>query len=135
MGRKSVFENEEIKKLFFSALKMGFSNEKACDYAGISEVTLYATINKGEKDLSQNKKNTVYANFVKEYKKAKAAFIMRHTAKIEKASEDGSWQASAWLLERRCASDYGRQVKISDDNNGILGKLLEALQENNDDEQ
>ena len=129
MGRKSVFANEDVRKQFFNALRMGFSNEKACDYAGISEVTLYATINKGERDISQGKTNTVYANFVKEYKKARASFIMRHTAKIEQASEDGSWQASAWLLERRCPNEYGRQVKISEDNNGILSKLLEALQE------
>lgn len=31
---------------------------------------------------------------------------MRNVANITRASNDGSWQASAWLLERRCPDEF-----------------------------
>lgn len=106
MSRKPAFSHEEVKKNFITAIKMGFSNEKACGYAGVSEPTLYAWLNKGEEDEKLGNTKTIYFKFFKEYKKAKSDFVMRHMVRITEASDNGNWQASAWLLERRCPQDF-----------------------------
>ena len=51
--------------------------------------------------------------------------------KIKEAGEAGSWQASAWLLERCCPDEYGRSIKVGTDN-GILGDLLSAMKSEED---
>lgn len=90
---------EDMKK----ALAMGLTNKAVCDYLGINETTFYAYYNQGEEDFNAGKK-TIFVKFFKSYKKAKADFRIYHLAKIRQASESGSWQASAWCLER-CMPD------------------------------
>lgn len=119
MGRKGVFYDEDIKKNFLSAIKLGLSYKKACDYAGISEPTIYAWINKAEEDEMKGKKDSVYVKFLKEFKKAKSEFTMRHVMRITQASDDGSWQASAWLLERRCPDEFALRNDINISNEKI----------------
>lgn len=106
MGRKPVFADKETKEAFLTAIKMGLSNEKACDYAGINEGTIYNWINRGEEDEKNGKTDTIYFKFLKEYKKARSTCVIRHVANITQASENGNWQASAWVLERRFAKDF-----------------------------
>lgn len=114
MSRKPVFSHEDIKKDFITAIKMGFSNEKACAYAGVSEPTLYTWLNKGEEDEKNGNTKSIYFKFFKDYKKAKSDFVMRHMVRITEASDNGNWQASAWLLERRCPQDFAIMNKPVD---------------------
>lgn len=110
-GAKPKFEDEELKGRFLSAIRMGLSNEKACDYSGITEPTLYLYLKKGAEDIEAGT-DSIYSNFSKEYKKAKADFVMKHAERITQAADDGSWQASAWLLERRVPNDFGAKQQI-----------------------
>lgn len=127
-GRKPKL-TKEFTEDFCRALSMGLSNKAACDYTGIVEATLYEYLKKAEIDERLGKK-TIYTEFLKSYKKAKAGFRLYHLAKIRQASESGSWQASAWTLERCCPEEYGRQVKSDEDSNGILNELMLALKAN-----
>lgn len=126
---RSKLTDELIENLC-KAISMGLSENAACDYAGISDVTLYKYKRQAEEDMAQGKK-TKFVRFLNQFKKAKANFRAFHMLKIREAAESGSWQASAWTLERCCPAEYGRQVKIENDN-GILGELLAAIKEDND---
>lgn len=41
--------------------------------------------------------------------KAEAQALAWHLANIKRAATDGTWQASAWYLERKAPGDWGRQ--------------------------
>jgi hypothetical protein len=43
-------------------------------------------------------------------KKAEGQAAVGWLAKIEKAANEGEWQAAAWKLERRYPQSYGRKV-------------------------
>ena len=45
---------------------------------------------------------------------------------IQQAAEKGTWQAAAWLLERRYPDGYGRQqhVKVKEEPNTQTGVLV-----------
>lgn len=128
MSRKGVFEHEDVKTTFLEAIEMGFSNEKACDYASISEPTFYAWINRANAEIESGKKSSVYIKFLKDYKKAKSTFVMKHVKRITKASDDGTWQASAWLLERRCPDEFGlrNDVNITNEKISVVNDIPEV---------
>jgi hypothetical protein len=45
--------------------------------------------------------------------KAEATFIQRQVANVQAAADKGSWQASAWLLERKFPSEFSQpQVQL-----------------------
>ena len=48
-------------------------------------------------------------------KKAEEKAKAYHLQQIRKASENGSWQASAWYLERKHPQEWGRRQQIDMD--------------------
>lgn len=86
----------EIVERLLKAIRLGMAYKHAAAYAGISEDTFYTWM----------KEKTEFSEQVKE---AEADGIATNFAKIQKAATNGSWQASAWILERRHPEEYGRQ--------------------------
>lgn len=95
-GRPTKYTPETTKKII-DAVRVGSTFRLACAYAGISEDTFALW-------------RTRYADFAEAIKEAEGAGAVGWLAKIEKAANDGVWQAAAWKLERRYPSEYGRQV-------------------------
>ncbi len=87
MGRPHK-RSADIEKKLLTAIEKGLPFVAACNLAGIC----FDTFNQWRKDIPE---------FLERVKKAEAAAIERRVAIIEQAARDGSWQASAWLLERR----------------------------------
>lgn len=104
MGRRSKYTPETVEKLT-DAIKLGATYELATGYAGIH----YDTFNEW-----RNKKS----EFSEAIKAAEGVAAVGWLAKIEKAANDGTWQAAAWKLERRYPHEYGRTVA----ENQITGK-------------
>ena len=104
-GRPSKLTPETTKKLI-DAIKIGATYEHASQYAGISYPTLRRWMVAGEK---ANKGE--YHDFYNSVKKAESDAVVISLAEIKKAVQDGTWQAAAWLLERRYPNDYGRQIQ------------------------
>lgn len=96
--------NEEREKRILQAIKLGGSYQIAAENAGIARSTLYHWLQKGAKQ----QKGT-YRTFLDNFKKAEAAAALAALANINRASQNGDWKASAWLLERRRA--YGKDVQ------------------------
>ncbi len=109
MGRKSKFTPETEQKLV-QAIQMGATYELAAQYGGISYETFRVWLS--EKPA-----------FSEAIKEAEGRAVVGWLAKIEKAANDGSWQAAAWKLERRYPATYGRTVQ--DNRNYDLGKLTD----------
>lgn len=60
--------------------------------------------------------------FQKALSVGEAIGVKRRLERIEKAGKKGSWQADAWLLERRQPEQFGRRdsVRVSDPNGNAL---------------
>lgn len=104
-GRKSKLTPETQEKLC-QAIQLGATYELACQYAGVSYDAFNDWINAGiaEKDAG-------FVQFLQAIKEAEARGALGWLAKIEKAANDGNWQAAAWKLERRYPQEYGRTVQ------------------------
>ena len=86
----------ERRERILELLRTGNYMQVAAELAGISKDTLYEWI----------KADADFADAVKE---AQASAEALHISNISRAAFDGTWQASAWWLERRFPDRYGRQ--------------------------
>jgi hypothetical protein len=51
-------------------------------------------------------------NFLNVVEKARADAVIRNVGIIQQAAQDGSWQASAWYLERTNPRKWGRHETV-----------------------
>jgi len=91
-------------------IKIGVPKKDSAQACGICEATYYNWIKRGEKA-----KSGIYLKFLESTKKAESESIARDVAIIEKAAQDGRWQASAWRLERRHPDNWGRKEVLRQD--------------------
>ncbi len=98
IGRTSKL-TDKAQAAIVEALHLGATYRLAAESAGISEGTFYRWMNG---DTPRQRK------FQKAIKAAQSNASLGALDKIQRAAEGGSWQAAAWLLERRHPSEYGR---------------------------
>ncbi len=114
VGRSTKLTEELIEQISI-AVENGSSNKDACILTGISESTFYNWMNEA-KALQDKKKipsdKRIYLEFMESLKKAEAMFKQFHLGQINKASREGSWQASAWMLERKYPNEYSRKLEL-----------------------
>jgi hypothetical protein len=97
-GPKSKYTADRVARIL-SLLEAGNTRGTSCRSAGISEDTFARWLAR-------------YADFADQVKEAESSAESRHVANIATAAEKGSWQASAWWLERRRWSDWGRKDRV-----------------------
>ncbi len=95
---------EQVQKIICETVGNGGTDRAAALRAGIDPRTLRRWKQQGGDGEEP------YAAFLAAYEKAEGDFALRHLLLIGKAGTDGTWQASAWLLERRYPEEYGRKV-------------------------
>lgn len=93
---------EEIVRL----IRAGNVAELAAEATGIGERTFYDWMARGEKG------DELYAEFREAVLLAKAEAEAGLVARIAQAATNGSWQASAWLLERRFGERWAKQPTV-----------------------
>ena len=98
-------------------LKLGYYQEDASTMAGISPSTIYDWMKKGDEGQKALESGTssslpaiqedgeveivdMYSEFSEAVKKARAEAEGAHLRNIRRAADNGTWQASAWWLER-----------------------------------
>lgn len=89
--------------------RSGLTNKSVCYAANISERSFYEYLNRGEADLQAGKKS-IFTRFFQSYKKAETMHKLKRLNQIEKAAEEGNWQAAAWELERCYPDEYGKRI-------------------------
>ena len=107
-GREAL--TPELQEKLCEAIRAGNTYEVACKYAGISVMTAWRWRKKGEASKSGK-----YVEFVKAIKKAEAEFEAETLGTIKKASFE-TWQAAAWMLERRFPQRWAKREYIENKN-------------------
>jgi hypothetical protein len=119
MPRPSKLTPETVTRID-QAIRMGATYELACKFAGISYQTFRNWITRAEAELQRRDNPNVkegtkqwvdeqpYVELFDALQKAEGDAAVGWLAKIEKAANDGNWQAAAWKLERRYPADYNR---------------------------
>lgn len=97
------FGPETTAKLV-EGMRLGMTAKLCCDYAGISESLFY----KWRKQAKAG--DTLKIELFQSLKRAEASGAAHCLATIRKAAQSGTWQAAAWLLERR--HQYTREQAI-----------------------
>lgn len=106
MARKSKLTKELIKEAY-KLVSAGNYIKDIYPILGIEESTWYRWLSEGEKAKSGLKRE-----FWETIKKAEKDAIARNVALIQRAAQEGNWQAAAWWLERKYFEDWGRKDKV-----------------------
>ena len=106
LARKSKLTQELIKEAY-KLVAAGNYVKDIYPILGIDESTWYRWLSEGEKAKSGLKRE-----FYETIKKAEKDAIARNVALIQRAAQDGNWQAAAWWLERKYFEDWGRKDKV-----------------------
>ena len=90
--------------------------QDACKLADVSEAGYYKWLATGrailEGEIEKTRANALTVELVEAIKNADAKFKAYHLSNINRASRT-TWQASAWMLERRFPEEYGRRAENS----------------------
>ena len=103
-GRPTKYTTE-LGEQIVNLVRAGNYVETAANASGVSKNTIYDWMRKGARG---DKRYTTFSDAIN---KAMAQSEMWDLAQIAKASAGGSWQASAWRLERKHPERYGRKDK------------------------
>jgi transposase len=123
-GRKSKLTPQLIKDAV-KLLKGGSYVSTVCEFIGIDPSTWYRWMREGKKAKSGLKSQFYHA-----IKKADAEAEIRMVTDIQKiANENQTWQALAWMLERKYPERWGRREKFSADVSHT-GKVSESHEYN-----
>jgi len=106
LARKSKLTQELIKEAY-KLVAAGNYVKDIYPILGIDESTWYRWLSEGEKAKSGLKRE-----FYETIKKAEKDAIARNVALIQRAAQEGNWQAAAWWLERKYFEDWGRKDKV-----------------------
>ena len=98
MGRPSKYTPERAQQIT-DALAAGNTRKASAAHAGIGENTLGDWLRR-------------FRDFRDAIEKAEAEAELAHVATIRAAAHDGTWQASAWWLERRRSDDWGKRDRL-----------------------
>ena len=105
------------------AIHHGAYIETAAALCGINKDTLYQWLRIAASDGAA----PLHIKLSDALKRAMAASEARDIAVIDKAAQDGVWQAAAWRLERKHPDRWGRQSRVEVQHSGIEGKPIEIV--------
>ena len=112
-GRNSKLSPETQDRVV-QAIQAGNYLETAAQYAGIGKTTLYRWLEQAEDPDADN----IYRNFRDAVESARAQAEVRNVALIQRAAQEGTWQAAAWFLERTAWQRWGRRTMVSGEDGG-----------------
>jgi len=104
--RRAITLNDDIQERIVKALHAGNYQETAARYGGIGESTFYKWMARGLEEPDSK-----YGKFREAVENAKAASEVNDVALITQASNNGTWQAAAWKLERKFPQKWGRVTR------------------------
>jgi len=112
----------QVQEGIVTAIRLGNFQDHAALANGISTATFYAWLERGKKERERlealpnatpKPDETIFVDFLEAIEKAKAEAVLRNVSIIQKAASVGSWQASAWWLERTQHQLYGRKQQVA----------------------
>lgn len=130
--------NAQLQDRIVSAVRAGSYLDDAASLAGVHRATLFRWIAAG-RDAQQkleagetltDKEQQVY-DFCDAVETARAEAQLRNVAIIQKAANEGTWQAAAWYLERTNPRKWGRhetvEIGVADDRPAEISEIASLL--------
>ena len=123
VGRPTKF-TPKTKGKILNAVRLGLSIAKSCNIAGID----YNTYRNWETRALEYKEPE-FIKFFQECERAKDEREAFHLKQIVDASRDGTWQASAWFLERSLPNQYSlkRTMEITGKDGGPVQQEIKVI--------
>jgi hypothetical protein len=126
-GRK-IKLTDDITKIFTDALSIGASRDMAARYAGVSYMSIYIWLKRGEAAHKKNsivEKEQVFINLFKEVEKAEAEAVIGWQQVVSKAAEkDPVWAMK--MLQLRDKQNYSPAPTVLE-HSGPGGGPIEVL--------
>lgn len=123
-GRKPKLTPGWIKK-FVKYIRQGTPAKIACMACGVDESTYYRWLRE-----ARDGQNDLAVRLAAEVEKAEPEFEAAVLRRIYAAADHPrSWQAGAWLLERKFPDRYGKTVMVKHQVERELSKALDLLKE------
>jgi hypothetical protein len=104
-------------KALTDALRGGSDLDTACQFAGLSTNQVLKFLEQGKLEAERISAGIAAQpaladtlEFWENLKKARADAIVRNVAALQKAANDGQWQAAAWWLERTVPEQYAKRT-------------------------
>jgi transposase len=119
-GSTPILTDELIERLA-NTIRGGAYVETAAAFCGISKDTFYRWLRMAESEGATE----LLLKLSDAVKKAMAEAELRDLHVIDKAAQEGVWQAAAWRLERKYNDRWGRQSRIQLEHSGPDGKPIE----------
>lgn len=130
--------NAETQEKIVSAVRAGSYLDDAAILAGISRDTLFLWLRHGRdaqtrRDTAEKltDRETLYLNFFHAVESARAEAQLRNVAIIQRAANEGTWQAAAWFLERTNPRKWGRhetvEIGVADDRPTEVSEIASLL--------
>ena len=107
MKLRYKFMDESVWQRLNQAISVGAYIEDACVFAGISSRQFRRWRELAEQGVQP------FAERWEVINKSESQSIVRNLFNIQNASNNGTWQASAWLLERKYPEKYGRKETVN----------------------
>lgn len=98
------YNDPETRRKIVEAVRAGAHYGLAAQYAGIARETLQRWLQRGRQG------DPLFVDLLHEIEQAEGMNAVVNLGLIRKAAMDGTWQAAAWMLERRHPHMYGRTV-------------------------
>lgn len=136
-GRPTKLDPERVEKIL-SLLERGNTRRTAAIASGVGDSTfkLWTKLARDARErLASGAKPTKtdlrYLTFLDRVEEAEEKSVARNVENVRLAAEQGTWQASAWFLERRRPDDFARRVHVrhgGDDGAGPVRLSVEERQ-------
>jgi len=108
MGGRPRKLTRPVQDRIVKAIRLGASYALAAASASITDRTMYAWMAQG-----RNANSGMHFRFYQAVKKAEADAAERALGRLQLAAKNGTWQADAWLLERRYREDYALNSRVT----------------------
>lgn len=123
-GRPTKFD-AECQERFIEAVREGLPYSTACALANIADSTWANWRHRAEAEP-----DSPYFAFLQAVKAAEAEAEQANLTRIRKAADNGQWQASAWILERRHPDKWGRTERQEQTHNGQVEIVIRREKSN-----
>ena len=114
MRKTQLIDDEATINTILEAVELGMTLSKACAFACVSKGAMDRLLDRGARDVDEGIESKEALLFLK-VERSRAKFQEKNLLCINKAAESRTWQAAAWLLERRCPEDFAPQRSKGDE--------------------
>lgn len=107
-GRPTTL-TEELSKAIIEEVRETLSINHAAESNLVPRSTVTSWMSRGNEEASKGM-DTLFVRFSQGIKKARAEFVQETLRTLKCAPKN--WQSNAWLLERCCAEDFGKDAEL-----------------------